>query len=175
MRLRNLNAGTGMPVDAESREESLTHLLSGVFAYSYSGYHVEQGTPPHGAPEIGSYLERTRPATTAVSRRGWELYDEIEGYVLVDYVGWIDFHGDGNLSGGGTAQRAGGRAVPFTHSGIYTVDNALEPIVNGERIADSSVIFTHAHQSPASLHELKFTVLDGNQGKLLASGRMMKG
>ena len=116
---------------AESQRESLTHLLSGVFAYSYSGYHVAEGTPPHGAPEIGSYLERTRPATTVVGRRGWELYDEIDGYVLIDYIGWIDFHGDGFLSGGGTAQRAGGRAVPFTHSGTYTVENALVPMRTG--------------------------------------------
>ena len=160
---------------AEAQHESLTHLLSGVFAYSYSGYHVAEATPPHGAPEIGSYLERTRPATTVAVRRGWELYDEIDGYVLVDYVGWIDFHGDGYLSGGGTAQRAGGRAVPFTHSGTYTVDNALAPIVNGERIADTSVIFTHAHEELDAAHVLKFTVLDGNEGRLLASGTMMKG
>jgi len=160
---------------AESQQESLTHLLSGVFAYSYSGYHVEEGSPPHGAPEIGSYLERTRPATALATRRGWELYDQIDGYVLVDYIGWIDFHGDGYLSGGGTAQRAGGRAVPFTHSGTYTVDNALEPVRQGERIADSSVIFTHAQEARESSHVLKFTVLDGSEGKLLASGTMMKG
>ena len=160
---------------AESQHESLTHLLSGVFAYSYSGYHVEEGTPPHGAPEIGSYLERTRPATTVSAHRGWELYDEIDGYVLVDYVGWIDFHGDGYLSGGGTAQRAGGRAVPFTHSGSYTVDNALAPILHGERVMDTSVIFTHAHEGRDAAHVLKFTLLDGNEGKLLASGTMMKG
>ena len=124
---------------AESAQETLTHLLSGVFAYSYSGYLVAEGTPPQGAPEIGSYLERTRPARTVAGQRGWELYDEIDGYVLVDYVGWIDFHGDGYLSGGGTAQRAGGRAVPFTHSGTYTVDNALQPTVRAARarIADT--------------------------------------
>ncbi|MDQ2768688.1 MAG: hypothetical protein M3Y30_16220 [Gemmatimonadota bacterium] len=159
----------------ESQHDSLTHLLSGVFAYSYSGYLVTEGEPPHGAPEIGSYLERTRPATTMSGRRGWELYDEIDGYVLVDYVGWVDFHGDGYLSGGGTAQRAGGRAVPFTHSGSYTVDNALRPTLRGERIADSSVILTHAHGAPDAGRVLKFTVLDGNEGKLVASGTMMKG
>jgi hypothetical protein len=159
---------------AESHHESLTHLLSGVFAYSYSGYHVAEGTPPHGAPEIGSYLERTRPAATVSERRGWELYDEIDGYVLIDYIGWIDFHGDGHLSGGGTAQRAGGRAVPFTHSGIYTVENALAPMRQGERIADTSVIFTHAHEAREATNVLKFTVLDGNAGRLLASGTMMK-
>ena len=162
-------------MQAAAHSESLTHLLSGVFAYSYSGYHVEEGTPPHAAPEIGSYLERTRPATTVMARRGWELYDEIDGYVLVDYVGWIDFHGDGYLSGGGTAQRAGGRAVPFTHAGTYTVDNALAAMMHGARLADTSVIFTHAHEAREAAHVLKFTLLDGNEGKLLASGTMMKG
>jgi hypothetical protein len=107
--------------------------------------------------------------------RGWELYDEIDGYVLVDYIGWIDFHGDGHLSGGGTSQRAGGRAIPFMHSGTYTVENALPPIVRGERIANTSVILTHAQAARASAHVLKFTVLDGDAGKLLASGTMTKG
>jgi hypothetical protein len=160
---------------AESQQESLAHLLSGVFAYSYSGYLAPEGTPLHGVPEIGSYLERTRPAATVAGQRGWELYDEIDGYVLVDYIGWIDFHGDGHLSGGGTAQRAGARAVPFTHSGTYTVDTALPPVRRGERITDSSVILTHAHEPREAGRVLKFTVLEGNQGKLVASGTMMKG
>jgi len=162
-------------MQAHPQQESLTHLLTGVFAYSYSGYLAAEGTPPHGAPEIGSYLERTRPATTVAGQRGWELYDEIDGYVLVDYIGWIDFHGDGFLSGGGTAQRAGARAVPFTHSGTYTVDNAIPPILRGERFADASVIFTHSQEAREAGSVLKFTVLDGNEGKLVASGTMMKG
>lgn len=154
--------------------QSLTHLLKGVFAYSYSGYHVETApvAPPHRAPEIGSYLERTRPATTVAGQRGWEFCDEIDGYVLVDYVGWIDFHGDGHLSGGGTSQRAGARAVPFTHSGTYTVENAQPPLYSGERVANSCVILTHAVESGESGRGLRFTVLDGDAGKLVASGTL---
>ena len=66
--------------------QSLTHLLTGVFAYSYSGYLADAlaAAPAHRAPEIGSYLERTRPATTVAGQRGWEFCDEIDGYVLVD-------------------------------------------------------------------------------------------
>jgi len=154
--------------------QSLTHLLKGVFAYSYSGYHAEAlaAAPPHRAPEIGSYLERTRPATSVAGQRGWEFCDEIDGYVLVDYVGWIDFHGDGHLSGGGTSQRAGGRAVPFTHSGTYTVENAQPPMYSGERAAAPCVILTHADASSDSTRGLRFMVLEGGAGKLLASGTL---
>jgi hypothetical protein len=154
--------------------QSLTHLLKGVFAYSYSGYHAEAlvAVPPHRAPEIGSYLERTRPATTVAGQRGWEFCDEIDGYVLVDYVGWIDFHGDGHLSGGGTSQRAGGRAVPFTHSGTYTVESAQPPLFTGERVANSCVILTHTAESSNDGRGLRFTVLDADAGKLVASGTL---
>jgi hypothetical protein len=167
-----------MPSTMEmDHQESLTHLLKGVFAYSYSGYLVAQAptTVPQRIPEIGSYLERTRPATTLGGQRGWEFYDEIDGYVLVDYVGWIDFHGDGHLSGGGTSQRAGGRPVPFTHSGKYVVENAQPPMLNGERVASSCVILTHADESCDPNGEFKFTVLDGDAGKMLASGKMIQG
>ena len=70
-------------------QQSLTHLLKGVFAYAYSGYHAELPSVAllRNAPRIGSYLERTRPATGVAPQRGWEFYDEIDGYVLVDYVG----------------------------------------------------------------------------------------
>jgi hypothetical protein len=40
---------------------------------------------------------------------------------------------------------------------------------------DSSVILTHAHEARESGHVLKFTVLEGNEGKLVASGTMVKG
>ena len=156
---------------------ALTHLLKGVFAYSYSGYHaaLQAPSPLHGLPEIGSYLERTRPAPTVVAQRGWEFCDEIDGYVLVDYIGWIDFDGDGNLSGGGTSQRGGARAVPFTHSGTYVVENAQPPMLSGEMVPSSCVILTHAHSNSDPARELKFTVLDGDAGKLVASGTMMHG
>jgi hypothetical protein len=156
---------------------ALTHLLKGVFAYSYSGYHaaLPAPSPLYGAPEIGSYLERTRPAATVAVQRGWEFYDEIDGYVLVDYIGWIDFHGDGNLSGGGTSQRAGGRAVPFTHSGTYVVENAQPPMVSGEVVPSACVILTHARSRSDPARELRFTVLDGEAGKLVASGTMTHG
>ena len=153
---------------------ALTHLLKGVFGYSYSGYHAALEAPslPHGVPEIGSYLERTRPAPTVAVQRGWEFYDEIDGYVLVDYIGWIDFHGDGNLSGGGTSQRAGARAVPFTHSGTYVVENAQPPMLSGKMVPSSCVILTHAHSKSDPARALRFTVLDGDAGKLVASGTM---
>lgn len=156
---------------------SYTHLLKGVFAYSYSGYHDATGisTPPAVAPEIGSYLERTRPAMSIAGQRGWELYDEIDGYVLVDYVGWIDFHGDGNLSGGGTSRCAGANAVPFTHSGSYIVENAESPMLEGEMISKSCVILTHMERGAEDARALKFTVLDGDAGKLVASGTMTQG
>jgi hypothetical protein len=162
---------------SRENEESLTHLLKGVFAYSYSGYLValHPDATPQPIPEIGSYLERTRPATTLGGPRGWEFYDEIEGYVLVDYVGWIDFHGDGQLSGGGTSQRAGGRPVPFTHSGKYVVENAQPPMLTGERVGSSCVILTHADESYNPNRELKFTLLDSDAGLMLASGKMIQG
>jgi len=156
---------------------ALTHLLKGVFAYSYSGYHAAVPAPSRllGVPEIGSYLERTRPAPTVAVQRVWEFYDEIDGYVLVDYVGWIDFHGDGNLSGGGISQRAGGRAVPFTHSGSYVVENARPPMLSGEMVPTSCVILTHAHAKSDPGCEMRFTVLDGDAGKVVASGTMTHG
>lgn len=156
--------------------QSLAHVLKGVFAYSYSGYHAgtSAAVPPHGAPEIGSYLERTRPATSVVGQSGWELCDEIDGYVLVDYVGWVDFHGDGHLSGGGTSQRAGGRAVPFTHSGMYIVENAQSPTLTGEMVPRSCMILTHAVASAESSRELRFTVLEGDEGNLIAAGRLLQ-
>jgi len=156
---------------------SLTHLLKGVFAYSYSGYHAEAPAPSplHNAADIGSYLQRTRPARTVAAQRGWEFYDEIDGYVLVDYIGWIDFHGDGNLSGGGTSQRAGGRVVPFTHSGTYVVENAQPPRLSGETVPSSCVILTHAHAKSDPGRELRFTMLDSDAGKLVASGTMTHG
>ncbi len=153
-----------MPMFAHTEGPSLTHLLKGVFAYSYSGYHAAVAAPPHGIPEIGSYLERTRPAPNITGQRGWELYDEIDGYVLVDYVGWIDFHGDGQLSGGGTSQRAGARAVPFTHSGSYVVEDALPPMLFAHRLPSSSVIFTRVDAESPTGRALKFTVLDGEGG-----------
>jgi hypothetical protein len=159
----------------ESPQE-LTHLLKGVFAYSYSGYlSADEGKASRGVPEIGSYLERTRPATMLGAQRGWEFYDEIDGYVLVDYVGWIDFHGDGELSGGGTSQRAGDRPIPFTHSGKYIVENVQPPMFSGERVASSCVILTHADEGCDPNGELKFTLLDGDAGKMLASGKMIQG
>ncbi len=156
--------------------QSLTHLLTGVFAYSYSGYLADAlaAAPAHRAPEIGSYLERTRPATTVAGQRGWEFCDEIDGYVLIDYVGWIDFHGNGHLSGGGTSRRAGGRAVPFTHLGTYTVENAQPPMYSGERAASSCVILTHADASSDSMRGLRFMVLDGDAGRLVASGTLFQ-
>jgi hypothetical protein len=164
-----------MPNVAHAEERSLTHLLKGVYAYSYSGYLVNAAsTQPAAVPEIGSYLERTRPAPIVVGERGWEIYDEIDGYELVDYIGWIDFHGDGNLSGGGTSQRAGLRAVPFTHSGTYVVESALPPILARERIANTSVILTHVDAKRDPVCELRFTVLDGDVRKVVASGTMVK-
>jgi hypothetical protein len=157
-------------------EQSLTHLLKGVFAYAYSGYHAELPSVAllRNAPRIGSYLERTRPVTSPAPQREWEFYDEIEGYVLVDYVGWIDFHGDGVLSGGGTTQRAGSRAVPFTHAGTYTVESAQPQLLSGELVPSPSVILTHAVASRDSTRELKFTVLDGEKGILVAAGTMVQ-
>lgn len=156
---------------------ALTHLLKGVFAYSYSGYHaaVPAASHPHGAPAIGSYLERTRPAPTVAVKRGWEFYDEIDGYVLVDYIGWIDFHGDGNLSGGGTSRLAGASAVPFSHFGTYVVENAQPPMLSGKVVPSACVILTHAHSKSDPARELRFTVLDGDAGKLVASGTMKHG
>lgn len=161
---------------AES-DRSFAHLLKGVFAYSYSGYHTaeELVAAPRAAPEIGSYLERTRPATSIGRNRGWEIYDKIDGYVLVDYFGWIDFHGDGNLTGGGTSQRAGANAVPFTHSGSYIVENAKSPMLDGEIVSKSCVILTHVERGAEDARALKFTVLDGDAGKLVASGTMTQG
>ncbi|HEY8795900.1 MAG TPA: hypothetical protein VIM15_13260 [Gemmatimonadaceae bacterium] len=157
-------------------QQSLTHLLKGVFAYAYSGYHAELPSVAllRNAPRIGSYLERTRPATSAAPQRGWEFYDEIDGYVLVDYVGWIDFHGDGRLSGGGTTQRAGSRAVPFTHAGTYTVESAQPLLLSGELARSPSVILTHAVASTDSTRKLKFTVLDSEKGRLVAAGTMVQ-
>jgi len=106
--------------------------------------------------------------------RGWAIYDEIDGYVLVDYVGWIDFHGDGMLSGGGTTQRAGSRAVPFTHAGTYTVENAQPLLLSGELARSPSVILTHAVASTDSTRKLKFTVLDGEKGRPVAAGTLVQ-
>lgn len=174
---RNPLAEPKMIAAPMNSRQSFTHLLKGVFAYSYSGYHDEARitTPPAFAPEIGSYLERTRPAMSIAGTRGWELYDEIDGYVLVDYVGWIDFHGDGNLSGGGTSQRAGANAVPFTHSGSYIVENAKSPMLDGEMVSKTCVILTRVEQGAEDARALKFTVLDGDAGKLVASGTMTQG
>lgn len=157
-------------------QQSLTHLLKGVFAYAYSGYHAELPSVAllRNAPRIGSYLERTRPATGVAPQRGWEFYDEIDGYVLVDYVGWIDFHGDGQLTGGGTTQRAGSRAVPFVHAGTYTVESAKPLLLSGELAPSPSVILTHAVASSGSTRKLKFTVLDGEKGRLVAAGTMVQ-
>lgn len=163
-----------MPLSAYDDQPSLTHVLKGVFAYSYSGYLSASDTPPHGVPQIGSYLERTRPATSVIAQRGWEVCDEIDGYVLVDYVGWVEFHGDGQLSGGGTSQRAGEGAVPFTHSGYYVVEDALPQMLVGESVAKSSIILTRIDVECEPGRELKFTVLGGDEGKLVACG-MMKG
>ncbi|MFS8082102.1 MAG: hypothetical protein ACMG51_01515 [Ginsengibacter sp.] len=174
---RNSLAEAKMIAAPTDSRQSFTHLLKGVFAYSYSGYHDAAGmaTPPAVAPEIGSYLERTRPAMSIAGQRGWELYDEIDGYVLVDYVGWIDFHGDGKLSGGGTSRRAGANAVPFTHSGSYIVEIAKSPMLEGEMVSNSCVILTHAEQGAEDARALKFTVLDGDAGRLVAAGTMTQG
>jgi hypothetical protein len=157
--------------------QPLTHLLKGVFAYSYSGYHAgAPGAPQQSAaPEIGSYLERTRPFAMIADRSGWEIYEEIDGYDLVDYVGWIDFHGDGRLNGGGTWRRAGGHAVPFAHTGSYIVENVQPPTLAGGTVASSCVILTHADASAEATRELKFTMLDGEAGKFVASGTMVQG
>lgn len=165
-----------MSIGAQAEDHrSFTHLLTGVFAYSYSGYHAAAGSemPAIVAPEIGSYLERTRPATSMVAPRGWELYDEIDGYELVDYVGWVDFHGDGTLSGGGTSQRAGAHAVPFAHAGTYVVENAQPPMHSEQTVTSSCVLLTHAHASEVVARTLRFTLLDADAGRLLASGTMM--
>ncbi len=157
--------------------QSLTHLLTGVFAYAYSGYHAELPSVSllRSAPRIGSYLERTRPASTFAAPRGWEFYDEIDGYMLVDYIGWIDFHGDGRLTGGGTTQCAGSRAVPFTHKGLYIVESAHPQFVSGQPAHSPSVIFTHVDSPSQSARKLKFTVLDGEKGRLLAAGTIVDG
>ena len=157
-------------------QQSLTHLLKGVFAYAYSGYHAELPSVAllRNAPRIGSYLERTRPVTNPAPQRGWEFYDEIDGYVLVDYVGWIDFHGDGMLSGGGTTQRGGSRAVPFTHAGTYTVDSVQPQLLSGELAPSPAVILTHVVSSGDSTRRLKFTVLDGEKGRPVAAGTMVQ-
>ena len=157
--------------------QSLTHLLKGVFAYAYSGYHAELPSVSllRSAPRIGSYLERTRPASNLAAPRGWEFYDEIDGYVLVDYIGWIDFHGDGRLTGGGTTQRTGSRAVPFTHTGTYSVESAHPRLLSGEPAPSPSVILTHAAPPSQSTRKLKFTVLDGEKGRLLAAGILVHG
>ncbi|MEP7087912.1 MAG: hypothetical protein ABI884_11440 [Gemmatimonadota bacterium] len=107
--------------------------------------------------------------------RGWELNDEIDGYELVDYIGWVDFDGDGHLSGGGTTQRAGAHAIPFTHSGTYTVDNAQRPMLDGKIVPSSCVILTHADESADSARELRFTVLESDAGTPVASGTMVQG
>jgi hypothetical protein len=155
-------------------QQSLSHLLKGVFAYAYSGYHAELPSVAllRNAPRIGSYLERTRPVTGPTPLRGWEFYDEIDGYVLVDYVGWIDFHGDGMLSGGGTTQRAGSRAVPFTHAGTYIVESAQPQLLSGD--PSPAVILTHIVANRDSTRRLKFTVLDGEKGRLVAAGTMVQ-
>jgi len=64
--------------------------------------------------------------------------------------------------------------VPCTHSGTYTVDNAHPPLFSGEKIISSCVILTHADASNDSRHELRFTVLDGDAGKLVASGTLLQ-
>jgi hypothetical protein len=82
--------------------------------------------------------------------------------------------GTGISAAAAPSRRAGECAVPFTHSGTYTVENAHPPMYSGERAASSCVILTHADASSDSMRGLRFMVLDGDAGKLVASGTLFQ-
>ena len=64
--------------------------------------------------------------------------------------------------------------MPFVHAGTYTVESAKPLLLSGELAPSPSVILTHAVASSGSTRKLKFTVLDGEKGRLVAAGTMVQ-
>ncbi|HJW34350.1 MAG TPA: hypothetical protein VJ505_13470 [Holophagaceae bacterium] len=155
------------------------HQLRGAYGYSYSGY--LRAKPPYAyaksVPQLGAFLQQNPLSPPS--------FEQVEGFVLIGYVGWITFDGTPNLTGRGTSQVGGSKvALDADFTGTLS-DLQFEsggpgdpPFLSGTfktiDAADPSVGFTHKFVASSDRKTIFFTVTDGDYRDMVASGVMTK-
>lgn len=144
----------------------LNSLLKGSYAYSHSIFF--RAEPPYKKliPHLPAFYESpTNPGK----------FNQVPGYAVTAFAGYINFNGAGKLTGSGVSNR-GGVAIdnsPFSFTGDYSVEvdwsNGIAVYFGKFKTASVDTIINHFFVMADNWKELKFIMLDSldNTGKPL--------
>lgn len=152
--------------------------LRGTYLYSYSGF--LRADPPYKAskavPQLPAYIQQD-----AMDGGG---LTQVPGFVPIGYAGWITFGNSQSLSGRGSSQIGGSKAVRDVEISGTVADlefhatSWFSGFISGTFITfdvtDLSVNFTHSFVLSGDRNRIAFTVTDGGLRDLVASGELVR-
>jgi len=134
------------------------NLLHGVYATSYMS-HIYMQSPaasPTGVPQVAAYQPGPNPGG----------FTQVSGYRLASIAIFLDFDGNGGVTGGGTVNRGGYASAVKVFTGIYTVSSTapMQGTFTTVEQAGTPNAFQYEHYWIMSDNwkRLEFIVLHGN-------------
>jgi len=149
-------------------QASPIRFLKGCYAYSYTAYW--RAVPPYNIaiPQLGAFYES--PSTP-------NQFNQIPGYSVGSFAGYVCFDGAGNLEGKGKANRGGVGISDIIYTGTYLVtENLPSGVFTGtfQTKASPTNFINHYFVAADNWKQLTYVILDTNLRQPVTSGCMIK-
>lgn len=144
----------------------LKSFLKGNYAYCYTAFWRAEPAYNKVIPQLGGFYE---------SPTKLKQFDQVPGYALGSFAGYINFDGNGSLIGKGKTNRGGIDIADITYTGTYTVAHDLTTgVFTGTFQTGTTDFINHYFIMADNWKELKFIILNTYLRQPVTSGSLVK-